>query len=309
MGEIKYFSNSFMAMGTRCDVVLFHDDREFAERVSLSLQKEIGQYEHLLSRYQEGSPVARFNAMNPGEIFSPGETLWRIIMECKKYNELTLGIFDITASQVIKLWKDKSSDEHIGEKELSIALLKSGFDKLKFDDVNQTIEKLVEGVELDFGAIGKGIALDYTKKLLMQQNIKVAFISFGESSVLALGKHPAGDYWPVGIPNPFEKQEMLHIFKVIDGFVTTSGTVLNKDLEKTGTRLHIVDPRNGSVIVPGSLVSVKTSSAALGEVLSTAWMIADDAEKEELKREIKDVELFSADFAGHKIDKKLLIDL
>jgi thiamine biosynthesis lipoprotein ApbE len=45
-----------------------------------------------------------------------------------------LGAFDITSSQVIKLWKDKSQEEGIYEDELNIALAKSGFDKLKFDD-------------------------------------------------------------------------------------------------------------------------------------------------------------------------------
>jgi FAD:protein FMN transferase len=298
-----------MAMGTRCDVVLFHDDLDFAERVNLSLQKEVGQCEHLLSRFQAGSPVSRFNAMKPGELFSPGEILWYIIQECKKYNELTVGAFDITSYQVIKLWKDKSPEEKIDEEELKIALAKSGFDKLKFDDDKKTIEKLVEGVELDFGAIGKGLALDIIKKLLIQQNIKVAFISFGESSVLALGKHPAGDYWPVGIPNPYAKQEMLHVFNVVDGFVTTSGTIINTDREKIGSRMHIIDPRNGNFIIPGSLVSVKSPTAAMGEVISTSWMIMDDDQKEELKKEIKNIEIYSADFAGNKLEKNFLIDL
>lgn len=298
-----------MAMGTRCDVVLFHDDIDFAERVCLSLQKEVGQYEHLLSRYQAGSPVSQFNAMKPGEVFKPGEILWEVIQECKRYHELTLGAIDITASQVIKLWKDKSLEEGIYEDELNIALAKSGFDKLKFDDENKAIEKLVEGIELDFGAIGKGIALDIIKKLLIQQNIRVAFISFGESSVLALGKHPSGDYWPVGIPNPYAKQEMLHVFKVVDGFVTTSGTIVNSDRDKVGTRIHIIDPRIGTAIVPGSLISVKSSSAALGEVLSTSWLILDEAEKEELKKKIEDIEIYSASFAGNELEKNYLIDL
>ena len=298
-----------MAMGTRCDVVLFHDDLDFAERLSLSIQKEVGFYEFLLSRYQDGSPVSRFNAMNPGEIFKPGDTLWDVILECKKYNELTRGAFDITAFRVIKLWKDKRLEDRVSEEELKIALTKSGFDKLKFDNNSKTIEKLVEGIELDFGAIGKGIALDFIKKLLIKQNVKVGFISFGESSVLALGKHPAGDYWPVGIPNPYSKQDILHVFNVVDGFVTTSGTILNTYRRNIGHRVHIIDLRNGNAIINGALVSVKSSSAVLGEVISTSWMILDDAEKEELKKEIKDIEIFSAGFAGDILEKKFVIEL
>ncbi len=300
------YTSSFMAMGTRCDVVLIHDDVDFAERVYLALQKETSHMEHLLSRFQPGSPVTRFNAMSPGELFSPGETLWSFILQCKNFREITFGAFDITAAPLIKLWKDHPVQEGIDQYELGKARSLSGFEKFHFDEENKTIHKLTEGVELDFGAIGKGLALDHMKKVLIQYKISTAFISFGESSLMALGKHPAGEYWPVGIPHPFNPSEILHTFKVTDGFVTTSGTLRNSDSARGARRIHIVDPRNGMPVVSESMVSVKSASASWGEVLSTSWLILTEAERKNLLKQPEETEVYMVTFKEGKIENNLL---
>ena len=45
---------------------------------------------------------------------------------------------------------------------------------------------------LDFGGLGKGLALDDIKRLLLEEGVQSCFVSFGESSILALGRHPTG---------------------------------------------------------------------------------------------------------------------
>ncbi len=300
------YTSSFGAMGTRCDVVLMHDDVDFAERVFWALQKETTHLEHLLSRFQPGSPVTRFNAMPPGELFCPGETLWPFILQCKDFCEITFGAFDITAAPVIKLWKDHPGSAVIDQHEWAKAGSLTGFGKLHFDEENKTIQKIAEGVELDFGSVGKGLALDNMKKVLLQYKISTAFISFGESSLMALGKHPAGDYWPVGIPNPFNQSEVLHTFKVVDGFITTSGTILNSDRAMGNKRIHIVDPRNGMAVVSESIVSVKSASAVWGEVLSTSWLILSETERIKLAKQPEETEVFMVTFNEGKIENNLL---
>jgi hypothetical protein len=47
----------------------------------------------------------------------------------------------------------------------------------------------------------------------------------------------------------------------------------------------------------------------MGEVISTSWLILDDAEKEELKKKIENIEIYSASFAGNELEKNFLIDL
>ncbi len=296
-------------MGTRCDVVLFHHDLDFAERVLQTLRKEVLLLESLLSCFQEGSPVAKFNSMKKGELFSPGETLWEIFQQCITYYKITQGAFDITSLPLITLWKDRPLDDLPDHRHIQEALAISGFENLQFNHEMKEIRKLTDNIGVDFGAIGKGIALDNINKLLKQQKIETAFISFGESSVLALGKHPKGDYWPVGILHPCKPEVILHVFEVVDGCVTTSATLVQKGYRKARSKRHIVDPRSGQAIDSGMLVSVKSESAALGEVLSTSWMILNDGERAILKNNIKEIEIFMAEIAEDIEDNNFSTDL
>lgn len=309
MGRQGFYTSSFMAMGTRCDLVIFHADNGFAERVFQVIKKETLQLEFLLSRFQDGSPVSKFNSLKKGEPFIAGDFLWDVLLKCRNYRNLTFGAFDVTSLPVIRLWKDQPSDYMPCADEIESALRLTGFDKILFHEEKKTLEKLIDGVEIDFGAIGKGIALDYINELLKQQKIENAFISFGESSVLALGKHPNGDYWPVGIPHPYKPEELLHVFNVVDGCVTTSATVVKKGNLAAQPKRHIVDPRTGRAIIAEAIVSVKSESAAMGEVISTSWLILNEEEREKLEKEVRSIEIFWAEIAINEPENSLSTDL
>ncbi len=268
-----------MAMGTRCDMVIVDSDSDMAERVARSLQHETLQLEHLLSKFNPDGLVAKFNALSAGEWIESDEALWAILTEMQQINLATSGVFDVTAGAIIRLWKDRPEDIAVTSGELELARCNSGFDKILFDHERKALTKLADGVELDFGAVGKGIALDKLKEMLKVHKVSAAFISFGESSILGWGKHPNGPYWPVGIPNPMDYSEILHTFQVIDSTITTSGSVSGNDAQGFRRRRHLVDPRSGLAVGGDWLVSVKSNSALIGEVVSSVWGILNEAER------------------------------
>ncbi len=274
-----YYTTNFMAMGTRCDMVIVDTDSDMAERIARSIQHETLQLEHLLSRYNPDGPVAKFNALSAGDSFEPDASLWAILTEMQQVSLATFGVFDVTAGAIIRLWKDMPDDTIVHSLELEKARSQSGFDKLSFDHERRTVTKLTDGLELDFGAVGKGIALDKLKDLLIVQKVSAAFISFGESSILGWGKHPNGPYWPVGIPNPMNHSEVLHTFQVLDESITTSGSVSGNDAQGFRRRRHLVDPRSGESVKGDWLVSVKSDSALKGEVISSIWGILNEEER------------------------------
>ena len=65
-----------------------------------------------------------------------------------------------------------------------------GWSKLGFS--GGQIKKTVDGVELDFGAYGKGEALDQAAIELRKFGIEDAYLSAGESVILALGNEADG---------------------------------------------------------------------------------------------------------------------
>ncbi len=302
------FNQSFFAMGTRCEVVLVNTGEELAERTFQALKKEVFQLENLMSRFIDESPLSHLNREKAGVWVGMPEELWKIIVVCRDFYGRSAGVFDVTAGPLINLWKNKPDDYAPAEQELEHATEVSGFDKLEFDEVNKKILKKKDGIEFDLGAVGKGIALDRMKARLVDSGIKQAFISFGESSVLAMGPHPAGPYWPVGIPNALNPEETLHVFKTFDQVVTTSGTLLNSSFRPASIRQHIVNPKTGFPVKEKKMVSVKSTSATLGEFLSTTLLILNGDEKTALLKKIKKIEILFINYkSNNDLEKEFII--
>lgn len=291
-----YYTSSFMAMGTRCDLVIIDSDADKAERITRSIQHETLQLEHLLSRFNPESQVSKFNALAAGEEVALEEPFWTIFSEMKLVNELTFGVFDVTAGAIIRLWKDRPADTMVHPEDVENAKSRSGFDKIAVDTETKTVTKLADGLELDFGAVGKGIALDRIKDLLKVQKVLAAFISFGESSILGWGKHPNGPYWPVGIPDPTNHPDILHTFQIVNQIITSSGSVSGNDSQGYRRRRHLVDPRSGVVTEGDWLVSVKSDSALKGEVISSAWRLLSSAERQTLRNYASGTEVLEVSF-------------
>lgn len=86
-----------------------------------------------------------------------GEELWNILLNCKRYNELTEGYFDITLQ---------------------------GFDQVLLTEEDKSIFFFSESLHIDLGGYGKGYALAKIRELLEENGIGKALVNFGNSSVL-----------------------------------------------------------------------------------------------------------------------------
>ena len=93
-------------------------------------------------------------------------------------------------------------------------------------------------------------------------------MNFGNSSVLAVGTHPCGAYWPVGLDNPFTKERVADL-KLCDSSLSTSGNMPSH-------LRHIVNPHTGAFVEDKKMVSVVAKDPVVAEILTTAFMIADE---------------------------------
>ena len=113
----------------------------------------------------------------------------------------------------------------------------------------------------------KGYALDALRQMLLSEGVGDAFLSLGNSSVMGMGCKSGTDGWPVTeIVGGMKHEILLH-----DECLTTSGNV-------DGVNHHIVNPLTNKEIGMNRKVSVVTRSATEGEVLSTSYLLADDAQ-------------------------------
>ena len=178
------------------------------------------------------------------------------------------------------MWSFGSSPAVPDSKKLSHALSHSGYEKIILS--GGRIEKSDKEATLDFGAAGKGIALDEIKARLESRRVKNAVVSVG-GSVLLFGKKE----FTVGIRDPFGNSgSYVAKLGVSDCCVSTSGCY-EQQFEQGGKKYHhILDPKTGYPVDNGLLsVTVISKSGLLSDALSTACFVLGIEKGSALARE------------------------
>lgn len=304
MSDRLIFSDSFFALNSRCDVVLTDVEQEFAEEIFQLIKAEMNDLENIINPLLPDSSISVLNDAGKGEWLSVSDDLWDILGICYDFYQMSNGAFDITVSPLVELWKN---NENPLKEEIEVAKSRSGFDKVEFDFEKQKIQFLQNGIEFNIGALAKGIALDMIKPILVEKGISNAIISFGERSVLALGKHPNGEDWPIGIRNTVNPHEFVHVFLSSNQSISTSGTVLNVDEGSAKKKNHIISPASASLIDTNKTVSVKSESATMGDFIACTWLILPENDKLILSEKLKNTEILEVEYLDNDVKTKLTI--
>lgn len=247
-------------MGTRFDILVDTEDKAIGENIWLEIQSELIRLNKLFDRFNEESEVSKINKSAYISPVPVSSEMWEVLVACKKYHKKTLGLFDITLNN---------------------------FNKVFLNEINKTVSFHQQDLHLDFGAYAKGYAIEKINSILTKHNIQNSFSNFGNSSIYALGTHPYGDYWGIGIENPYNKGEVLNEYKLKNEGMSTSGNMPSNPK-------HILNPVTGNFIEEKRIVCVKTKNAIEAEVLSTTMMIAQDNEKEKISGNfnVSDISIF-----------------
>ena len=254
MSYSNYYANSGMyhgstplLMGTRLDVLLFGADRYPLETVWTGMEKELRSLEKMLNRFDPASETSKINSEASFSAVKLSDELWDILLNCRRYYELTDGYFDITLTD---------------------------FDKIVFIEESHQILFKKHGMKLDFGGYGKGYALKCLRKLLDDAGIRQALINFGNSSVLALGSHPYGNSWQIGIEG-LANEGRLPSIDLCDTSLSVSGnTPACKD--------HIINPKTSERITGDQMVAIVADDPVDAETLTTAWIASGSDDSPDL---------------------------
>jgi thiamine biosynthesis lipoprotein len=227
-------------MGTRLDALLFGEDPAALNGLWHELTAETVRLERLLSRHDTESALYRINRDAVLYPVSVDEHLWPVLLDCRRYFEQTNGWFDVTLGY---------------------------FDNVELDESTRTVF-LKSGKGFDLGGYAKGYALRRVRQLLAARKMTPALVNFGDSTILAVGAHPHGDCWPVGIDNPYSRERMDD-FRLRDVSLSVSGNMPSHPQ-------HIVNPQTGRHVTARKITAVTAGDPVDAEVLTTALMVAAD---------------------------------
>ena len=230
--------------------------------------------ERQLTVYRDDSEISQLNANGFEKPVVVEERLFDLIADCHRLWAETGGAFDVTAGPLVKAWGFKRREGRIpSEGEIEEAKEKVGMQHLRLDPVKRSVELRLPGMEINFGSIGKGYALDRVAEWLREQEATSVLLGAGQSSVLAIGSRPGEQGWPIDLRHPADSSRTLATLHLADQGLSTSGTA-EQFFEHQGRRYgHILDPRSGSPVEGMLQVAVVAPTAARAEALSTAFFV------------------------------------
>jgi FAD:protein FMN transferase len=275
------------AMATRFEIVVHGDDEASLRAAAEEALHEIQRIEAQLSLYRPDSEVAHLNARAAREWVRVSPEVFRLLQQAADLSSKTDGTFDITIAPLVRCWGfmggtgQRPTPEAIEQARQTV-----GMQHVELDPENFAVRFLRPGVMLDFGAIGKGHAIDKSAELLREEGITSAILHGGTSTVFAIGKPPDQRAWKVAIEAPPETEgaqsKPLAVVELHDEALSVSA-VWGKSFSSAGKNFgHIIDPRTGYPAESAHLAAVVLPSASETDALSTALLTIGPSGQEAL---------------------------
>ena len=255
-----------VAMACRFEVALDDADARHVEDARAALD-EVDAIEAALSWFRDTSELTRVNREAAAAAVSVGSFMAELLALCRELHAATGGAFDPASTALSRCWGFIERRPHLpAEAELAAARARSGMDKVVLDEAARSVRFAVPGVELSFGAVGKGWALDRVARSLRERGLSRALVSAAGSSQRAWGDVD----WELSLE---PARRPLGTLWLRDGALATSGAG-EQYFEESGRRYgHVLDPRTGWPAEGVRSASVVASEAAVADALSTAFLI------------------------------------
>jgi thiamine biosynthesis lipoprotein len=260
------------AMACRFEMTLPAEDLRGSEDALAALDL-VDRLEAQLSVYRPDSAVSDLNRRAATEPVRVEPHLFALLRRAARLSGETGGAFDPTAGPLVRCWGFFERAGRVpGAVRLADALACTGVGHLRFGR-HRTVSFARQGVELNFGGIGKGYALDRAGRLLERRGRRCALLNGGSSSVLAIGHPPDQDRWIIGLRDPVRRDRRWALLRLADAAVATSG-VTEQSFVAGGRRYgHLLDPRSGQPVDGRLSVTVVASCAAEADALATAFFV------------------------------------
>ncbi|NOY76083.1 MAG: FAD:protein FMN transferase, partial [Kiritimatiellaeota bacterium] len=208
--------------------------------------KSVALVDSSCNRFDPSSELSKLNATAFGRPFHCRDPLWDILMESKRYYELTDGEFDISATPFMTLWGFHRERKTLPTPaEIAEASKRSGLSKVRFDMKNHTVEFTVPGMALDLGGIAKGYAVGLAAKTAAKFGIERGMINLSGNAYCFPKPFPGKSAYTVGIKNPLDKSKIGGSFSILNSSMATSGNYERYVVINGRHYAHIMNPQTG----------------------------------------------------------------
>lgn len=257
-------------MGSACEIVLAGVDKKESKTLAALAVKDVARIERKFSRYQPESVVSKINAQAGLGLTVCDEETSALIDYADAVYRSSGGLFDVTSGVLRKAWNFDRAE--VPSQKMLFKLLKLvGWHRVEREDDAVFLPE--QGMQLDFGGIGKEYAADAAAELLNEQGVRHGYVNLG-GDLRIIGPKPSGEPWTIGIRDPRHPERTIASIPVSSGAITTSGDY-ERFFELAGRRYcHLINPKSGwpvsfwrSVTVLAPLATTAGSCATIAMLL------------------------------------------
>lgn len=196
-GPLTVYRRAAMASDFEVSLNATRDDS--GADAALDALDEVDRVENVLSIFRPTTLASRVNLLAAELNVRVDEEFWGWLETAIRFSEETEGAFDVAAAPIWRAWGFAKRDGAFPAPEVvERALQLSGTRHLQLDEAERSIAFDEEGVELNFGAIGKGIALDAAAQKLLAGGQTNFLIQGGKSGCVARGGRLNDDLFVFG---------------------------------------------------------------------------------------------------------------
>lgn len=281
--EPSGYELTFPAMGT---MLAFQAFPEKAEDADALVEKVFGQARHevnrlveILSDYNTESETVRLTQdATVGQWQTVSPEMWEVLQVCDRWHRLSNGAFDASLGRLTSLWRKARKAKTLPDsEEVKEALRHTGWQYVKLDAEQHRVKILLNGLKLDFGAMGKGFIIDRAYESLAAGGLPRSLVRAGGD--LRCGAAPPGrSGWRIEIARLDDRQEEPPRFSLSHAAVSSSGD-LYQYIEIDGQRRsHVLNPRTGLGVPGPRMVTVIASTSTEADAADTALCVMSDDE-------------------------------
>jgi thiamine biosynthesis lipoprotein len=287
-------SDGRYAMGTVLELTLRAPDPAAGRALLERLYARSDALERLFSNHDRASAISALNARAGEPPSRQPHELARLLRDSKRFGERTGGAFDVTVGPLVALWRDAAArGRWPSSAELAAARSRVGSAGI---EVAGDAVALAPGTSVELGGVAKGYALDRLAEDARAAGVAGALLSFGQSSVVALGAPADAEAWRLLLRDA--EAGFAGAIALRDQALSVSAT-LGQWSEIEGRRVgHLVDPRSGEPLGGARLAAVLAPSGAEAEAWSKALLVLGAERGLELASAEPGIEALLVDAAG-----------
>lgn len=268
------FRHAFKAMACTAEVQVYAEDMRSARSALTAAQREAERIEAKYSRYRDDSVTTAINRGAGGDPVAVDSETAALLDYADACWQQSSGLFDITSGVLRRVWNFKLGIPP-SSSEIDEVIRHIGWERVRRDAGGIALEA---GMEIDFGGIGKEYAADKAAAALSAAGVVHGFVNLG-GDIRAIGTHPGGKPWRVGIAHPRAAGKTVANIALDNAGLATSGDYERFFVHDGKRYCHVLDPKTGWPINgPQSATVIAPLCIVAGACATVAMLKEDEAE-------------------------------